>query len=256
MNLDDSLEQAVRRAVNGLVKLMNLPSPSDEAIKEAISSSEKYKLSEDKRRQIKPAGSSETKARKSPPRYFALVPENFGQQGVISVIDDIVFKLPSEDNNLAKFERFWSNVKANKRVVENPHVTLVHKMGVETNEVSGLQEFWDACLAAAKTSRFEFILSHLVYNQEIAALVLDDGSITPLDVSNNTGPEFLTLVPEAVMERLHITVGTRDSGVKPIQARDLVLRWRKGKLGSEEGVIEISANGNIKLRGRLEGLWA
>jgi tRNA ligase len=52
----------------------------------------------------------------------------------------------------------------------------------------------------------------------------------------------------------HITVGTRDDGVKPKESNDLLARWLEVGSGEESGIFDIAFEEKICLAGVVKGV--
>ena len=53
-------------------------------------------------------------------------------------------------------------------------------------------------------------------------------------------------------ERLHITVGTRHTDVKPVEAKSLVEEWRSGK---EVYGVHVEQLEGLVVKGRIKGMF-
>jgi tRNA ligase len=52
----------------------------------------------------------------------------------------------------------------------------------------------------------------------------------------------------------HITVGTRDEGVKPKESNDLLTRWLEVGSGEDSGIGDVIIEGSIVLHGEVKGV--
>lgn len=52
----------------------------------------------------------------------------------------------------------------------------------------------------------------------------------------------------------HITVGTRDDGVKPKESNDLLAKWLKDGPGDETGIGERAFDPKVVLKGVVKGV--
>ena len=60
-------------------------------------------------------------------------------------------------------------------------------------------------------------------------------------------------LPAEVRERLHVTVGTRSQDVPPVEARELVVEWKKREGRDVPGVWAVPLD-NVWVKGRVKGL--
>jgi tRNA ligase len=65
------------------------------------------------------------------------------------------------------------------------------------------------------------------------------------------GQEFISKLSDDVRNRLHITVGTKNGDVKPVEAKFLVERWRTGE---KYGIFVEELEG-VVVKGRIKGLF-
>ena len=60
-------------------------------------------------------------------------------------------------------------------------------------------------------------------------------------------------LPAEVRDGLHITVGTRSADVPPVEARELVVEWKKREGRDVPGVWAVPLD-NVWVKGRVKGL--
>jgi tRNA ligase len=145
------------------------------------------------------------------------------------------------------------------RITDHPHITLVHQASLKSASEGDAKRLWDVCNQIKEEVPVEFRLSHLIYNSRIMALVVE-----PTSISEANSPQFTEILKTSkllktsnstTLERLHVTVGTASSGVKPVEAGELVLKWRNKKLSPGEGDV-IPLSDADSLSGKVEGLWS
>jgi tRNA ligase len=146
----------------------------------------------------------------------------------------------------AQAKAFWDELRNNGRVTRRPHVTLVHSKGLPQE-----QPLWDRCSTlhlAGTPPSIIFRLGDIVCNERIMAVTVDDLRISPegerADIE--AGAEFLERLPQEVRRRLHITVGTRNNSVNPVEAKDLVKSWRNGAKATSIALKDIESRGRVK----------
>lgn len=250
MDLEDDLEAAVRRAVDGCVRVLELANPSEEKIEEALDTIRNYVPATKK--------PDDGKAEKdSGPRYYGLLPE-------LDLVDVLGQKLGSLNSDASQAAvpaiQSWGKLKDAGRVTKRPHVTVVHRNS-RTDELA----LWNRCETLHRSDKpplFKAKLGHLVWNERIMALTLEGLQVVDEGVDGEEegkggllGMEFLDSLPEEVRNRLHITVGTQSQDVRPVEARALVESLRKRDLvpGSNEGVLDMDG---LVIHGRIKGLIA
>jgi len=79
--------------------------------------------------------------------------------------------------------------------------------------------------------------------EEIGVDVSSGGSVK--------GRKFVSKLPHDVRDRLHITVGTKDRGIQPVEAKTMFEQWKKGKDGNEIKSIKLD---DLIVYRRAEGL--
>lgn len=256
MRIGEGMEEAVGRAVEGCVAVLGVKRPSEAELGEAVGVARGY---EPKTKKIAGVGDSEAKV----PRYFAFSPE--------IDLDDILRPkltfLPTEPDTSSSF---WADLQENNRVTRRPHVTVVHK-----NSLPDEQDLWERCRALYRMRSpplFKFKLGHVVWNARVMAITVDDVELATITTTTTTGvtttapllpsstpsrlgQEFVSLLPDDVKGRLHITVGTRDKGVLPVEAKSLVETWRSRGMKDGDGVRSVEL-GDADAVARLEGLFS
>ena len=65
------------------------------------------------------------------------------------------------------------------------------------------------------------------------------------------GSAFLSQLDPDLRERLHITIGTKDASVPPVEAGALVEAFKKGEKGMESVPLE-----GVYVKGRIKGLFS
>ncbi|EIN08726.1 hypothetical protein PUNSTDRAFT_67333 [Punctularia strigosozonata HHB-11173 SS5] len=235
MSLEDTPEQALRRAVDGCVRVLGVPPPSDDRIAEALTVARGYAPT------VKHPDKNKGKKDASTPRYFGLLPE----MDVEKVVDDAIVRAEVS----AEGRAFWDKLVEQKRVAKRPHVTIVHSKSLPHEK-----DLWGRCTtlhASTKPPLFSFRLGHLVWDDRVMALTVEDLAVSK-DVPDpyEEGVAFLVKLPKEVAGRLHITVGTRDKDVNPVEAKDLVQRWRNGD--SDVNAVPLD---KVFVKGRLKGLF-
>jgi tRNA ligase len=98
---------------------------------------------------------------------------------------------------------------------------------------------------------FAFRLGHLIWDERVMAFTVEDLAVSQDEPEPyEQGVEFVLRLPKETAERLHVTIGTRDKDINPVEARDLVERWRAG--APDINAIPLD---NVFVKGRLKGLF-
>ncbi|KAH7881898.1 RNA ligase-domain-containing protein [Phlebopus sp. FC_14] len=238
MDIEEDLERAVTRAVDGCVRELGLQKPSSKRIAEAVQLAKEYvpktKKPEDKK----------AKKAQSSLRYFAILAE-------IDVEEAIATRMEAAEDVPENGRAFWSKLVSDKRVTDRPHVTIVHQKALPA-----AMDLWDRCVALhqmPKPPLFSFNLAHLVWNDRVMALTVEDFNLdTETDREaddGQQGPQFVSQLSEEVRNTLHITVGTANQDIPPVEAKALVQAWRRGTPGIGSLVL-----GGLSVKGRIKGL--
>ena len=244
MNIGDSLEAAVARAVDGCVNILGLERPSQEQIDEAIAVAKAYtpaaKKGENK-------NEKNAKGAVRSPRYF----------GVLAELDCEALVAPQmEQGEDIPYDgkTFWRKLVSDKRIIERPHITFVHRA-----ELPDAADLWERCTALDRLLApplFSFTLGHLVWNDRVMAFTVEDLELAK-EADNDADPgqekhEFVSKLPAEVRDTFHITVGTLNADVPPLEARGLVEAWRKG---NRTGIGSVELEG-LSAKGRIKGLMS
>lgn len=237
MDLDDTLEQAVRRAVEGCVRILGVPQPTEEKIAQALEVVKNYEPA------TKKPDDPKAKKTQSSPRYFGLLPE-------IDVVELLDRRINEGDVDEG-MKAFWKGLKESGRVTRRPHVTIVHKNNKDTEK-----ELWERCTAvhamAVSPPTFKGRLTRVVCNERVMALTVDDFDLeTPGEGQGQEGSEFVSKLPKEVRSRLHITVGTQKESIPAVEAMGLVkLLKEKG----ESAETKVAALKDVTFKARVKGL--
>lgn len=234
MEVEENLDEAIKRAVNGVVKVLGLQPPSEEKIAESLSAIERYSPENRKPDEKRRKGDST--------RYYALLPE----LDVFEYLDKIFADLDEEDD----LKGAWDLLKLGNRVTERPHVTIVHKNDIDTNRA-----LWDRCVSLhaipVNPPTFKATLGKVMWNGRVMAITIDKLALEDGGAIAGQGEEFLSNFPAELEQRLHITVGTARAGIQAVEAKEMVLNWNKDSKG-----VVMQGLDDAVVRGQIKGLIA
>jgi tRNA ligase len=244
MDVDDTPDQALSRAIDACVDVLGVSRPSEEEFSEALEIGLGYKPELGKVTNKNKMSEQEKPEKTKGPRYYALLPE--------IDLNELLSKQLTQESAPASASAFFDDLVHKKRVATRPHITLVHSKSI-TDE----KDVWDATSALAcreSQPRFSFRISHLLWNDRVMALVVDNVAIS-LEVPDNeaAGAEWLLHLPEYAKERLHITVGTREEAVNPFEAKALVQQWKQQ---NTTGIEAWPLSGHVFAEGRVRGMFS
>ncbi|KII91379.1 hypothetical protein PLICRDRAFT_105688 [Plicaturopsis crispa FD-325 SS-3] len=232
IDLEKPLEGMLDDAIEGCVRVLGVQRPSQEKIAEALEVAQNYHPVLKKRDQP-----MRKDAKASKPRYFGLLPE-FDLDAVVGG------QLMQSAEASQTGKDFWQTLKTKKRIAARPHVTVTHQKSLPA-EI----ELWDRCMELHHMKvppAFTFRLGDVVWDDRVMAVTVDDIVVESEGGRRQEGSQFVSALPHDVRQRLHITVGTRDPGVAPVEAKALVERWRKGEQVSSMKLEGVVAKGRIK----------
>ncbi|KAJ7133354.1 RNA ligase [Mycena epipterygia] len=237
MALEDGLEAAVQRAVDGCVRMLGLTPPTPEAVAAALERVRGYKPA------VKKPDAPPGKKGAAVPRYFGLLPE----VELPGLLEPVLVDVP-----------LWDALKSAGRVALRPHVTLVHQKSIQGEESARDPEtvaFWERCMAlhsmGTRPPVFRFKLGHVVWNERIMAVTVDEVELAEEGDGGQAGAEFVAKLPKEARARLHITVGTQSPNVPPVEAKALIEAWRQSAAAAKSVPL-----GSVVVVGRVKGLQA
>jgi tRNA ligase len=259
----EGLEEAVRRAVEGVAGVLELPVPGEEKIREGVEKARGYaavsegsakgkgkgKAQQEKKPTEEKEKEKDKKKKAKGPRYFGLLPD-------VALDTLLAGPVAQEPSATALFE----HLRKEKRVAVRPHVTVVHSKALEgAGAEAGAKELWERCAAldtfqdANKAAVFACTLGHVVWNDRVMAVTVDDVRLESEADGRQAGAEFVSKLPEEVRKRLHITVGTRNASIAPVEGKTLVEAWRAGK--TSNGIKSLALDG-VSAKAKIQGLFS
>ena len=99
---------------------------------------------------------------------------------------------------------------------------------------------------------FEFRLGNVLWNDRVMAICVDDIKLVGESTQDGKqkGAEFISKLGDDLRSSLHITVGTKDDSIPPVEAKTLAEKWRTG---DKEGIHSLEFD-SVTIRGRVKGL--
>ncbi|KAJ2925172.1 hypothetical protein H1R20_g11912, partial [Candolleomyces eurysporus] len=216
---ESGMLRQIRKAVEGVCAILEMDVPSDERLRGAVEHVRRYE-------------------------------------------DELGLRSSSKSTKYATGSSNSGSGKKNKKSAVRPHVTLVHQnqlkdLPPEGRGTRNAKALWDACTEVHElenSPQFEGRLGWLVWNERVMAVTFDDVGLStpplPDDDRNDehehepASTKVLSLINDdkALKSRLHVTIGTRDWSVPPVEAKTLVEEWRRR--GEKEG-LDVEAERKI-----------
>ncbi|KZT66611.1 hypothetical protein DAEQUDRAFT_752049 [Daedalea quercina L-15889] len=247
MEWEDSLEDSLARAVDACVRILGVQKPDQEKFGEALAFARGYKP---RRAGKQPVTGEQSKKKQPAPRYYGILPE-------VDLENELKKTFERVDAPQAG-KAFWERLAKDKRVTSRPHVTIVHCKSLPEETA-----LWDLCRglqgepgSPAHLPLFSFRLGHVVWNERIMATTVVDLAVSLDDVdaeAKQKGVDFVLKLPAEVKDRLHVTVGTRDREVAPVEAKSLVWEWKQKSDAAGPGVGSVELK-DLWVKGRVKGL--
>ncbi|KAI1102742.1 tRNA ligase [Jackrogersella minutella] len=143
----------------------------------------------------------------------------------------------------AETQRFYKQLQQTRRIQSLFHVTLMHRASAAQDP-----ELWQRYKALEaesqsqddKLDECDVQLERVVYSDRIMAVV-----VRLLDEEQKW--KCINKIP-------HVTIGTRDNGVKPKESNDLLARWLEVGSGGDTGIGERVIEGKPVVRGSVRGV--
>lgn len=170
-------------------------------------------------------------------------------------LEYMAISVPTKDVNVAlesafkgtgpQTQRFYKQLQQTRRIQSLFHVTLMHRASSKNNP-----DLWqryttleaESQSTDGKLGECDIQLERVVYDDRIMAIL-----VRILDEEQKW---------TCVNKMPHITIGTRDNGVKPKESNDLLARWLEVGSGDETGIGERVIEGKTKVRGSVRGVLA
>lgn len=251
MEWEASLEDSLARAVDACVRIVGVQKPTTEQFGEALAVARAYRA---KMTAKKPAAAEQGKKKEKKerePRYYGILAE--------ADLGSVLKKRFGEVDVPPAGQAFWEKLLADKRVTPRPHITIVHSKSLPEQTA-----LWDLCRglqggegSPSHVPTFVFRLGHVVWNPRIMAATVVDLAVSLDDAdaaAQERGLDFVLKLPAEVRDRLHITVGTRDGSVPPVEARSFVWDWKQKGDAAGKGVGSVELK-DVWVKGKVKGLF-
>ncbi|KAI4637059.1 hypothetical protein J4E93_010726 [Alternaria ventricosa] len=178
--------------------------------------------------------------------------------GRINAILESLFR--DKDANTASM---YKQLKQNKRVQNEFHVTLIHRASASQN-----QAYWDKLSKLHETAqrtnttgtwepelgKCDVQMERIVWDDRIMCFVVRLNGSSSLQIDSAAGTTTEELLFTTVNPTAHVTVGTAAQNIKPMESNALLQRWLNAGSGGDTGIGEISVRGNQVLQGSVRGV--
>ncbi|WFD04289.1 RNA ligase (ATP) [Malassezia obtusa] len=206
MELDESMDDALRRLLSKLCPMLELPMPDDTAIEQALHAGKTYSPATKK---ALPDMAREDPTKVHPSSYIGV----FVHIDVIKYVLQYLSMLPEDVRTSA--ESLIESMQRNNRVFGRQHVTLVHR----SDDDDAAHALWESLYPvsirnAADRPTYTLHVSALCWNNDVMALEIDSMRSEMLPSVNEDALRQRGRTP-------HITVGARDASIQAYEARNL-----------------------------------
>ena len=255
MEVEETMEQAVRRALRGCLKIiygvkeseLATVMPTDDVIQKGVGAAKTYKPA-----LIKPDEKKTKEEEKA--RYFGMLPE----VDLVQVIDARLAAEISTNTLSDGITTFWTHLKSSNRVAKRPHITIVHRNTLSEPSAHLDHELWQRCIDLQKLGKppmFRGKLGSLICDARVLALTFEDFSLDPETLASDgqEGPEFVSKLPHHVRDRLHITVGTKEQSIPGVEAKSMVEKFRRYE-SDGLSVLDMKGAEDLWVKGRIKPL--
>ncbi|PWN35141.1 uncharacterized protein FA14DRAFT_144791 [Meira miltonrushii] len=220
-----SMEQNLLKLIQELMPLLGLPIPDDKKVKVALQKALEYKVS--LKKEVKGAPLPRI-------RYYGLAIES----NIIDFLPDVLAPYPTA---LEAFEA----LKESNRIIQTPHVTLVHSSEVEGGSVSAKKR-WETFSQLANNPNpplFSMFIDLIAWDDRAMALGVSE-------VRSEGVPDLYTL--QGQQWRPHVTIGTFAESIRPFEANRVLSEADAGQ--NEDNVHCVRFQSSIRMQSRIKGM--
>lgn len=158
--------------------------------------------------------------------------------GVSQILDTLEMAFSSKSPDVCHFFR---QLQTTRRLQQEFHLTLMHRASAKDKP-----DLWaayssmhaEAGNAENKLGSCKVQLERIVWDDRVMAIVVRM-------VDENW--ESANAVP-------HVTIGTREPGIKPKESNDMLQKWLRLGCGSESGIGEVALAGGMTIEGEVHGV--
>lgn len=227
MDINEDLEHALDRAVDGCVRILGLEKPDQEKVGLALAAVRDYERTKKKKEGKRQGG--------KPTRYYGFEPN----VDLLKLLQPVFSAGGGAD--VTEGKEFFAALIEGDRITKRPHITIVHSKSTDSES----RQLWNRCseLSLSPTpSAFQFNMGSVVWNDQVMAV-----SVELQDGGDEVRKLFVDQLPQKVRNKLHITVGTANRNIGAYTAHKLMEDWRDG-----QGVKSLQLT-NVPSEGRIRG---
>lgn len=258
MDISWDLETALEYAVESLVKIdaegggmkgVDGKRPSKQDIQQAMLKSKGYKPSIYKEMNLDGLDKSKTI------RYYGIAVEVD-----LPTVLDRFFAQHSKDTDRVTFDK----LKEKNRIEKRPHVTLVHKTELtakegeaeNSKEIAFAKMLWEKCETITQRWGSDTVTVKLT----LGPLLCWDSRAMSIQVSRveygGISVKTEDMPSDERKDSYHITVGTLNQEIRPIEGKWLLQAAMSGETKSKAGeTISVAHMPTMEVSGRIRGLW-
>lgn len=236
MRTEWSREEALEAVVARMVEILEIERPSEDKVVEALEFARAYKPT------VFKAAAPEKIKEALGPRYYGI--------SVEANLDALLATLFPDDS-----PSLFDTLRSTKRIEPSPHITLVHSIELRAEDLElrqSRQEFWDRYASLVENAAQDGSDS-LAVEVTLGPKVVWDSRAMAIEVSGLVSLAGKDI--ELPKGGAHVTVGTLDPLVRPVEGKWLLDAVGRGEEETKEGGrIEVREMERVVCRGRLAGL--
>lgn len=212
LRLEDTLESSLDKTLALLLPTLQLPRPDTAAIEAALQAARTY--SPAVRKPLPKMTPSSTGSTEVSLTSYLGVAVHMDLAAVVTQILDQHPDVPPYDTA----KKLLRTIQAKHRLVQQPHITLVHVKDLEKNP-EAMQPVWDQLYAQAiklpgERPTFTMTVDALAWDDEVMAFGVKA-------LASDAFPSLAQMLSHKPLDHLHITVGTSDEYVRFYEANRL-----------------------------------
>ncbi|KAM0325721.1 hypothetical protein ACHAQA_007021 [Verticillium albo-atrum] len=146
--------------------------------------------------------------------------------------------------------RFYKQLIQTRRIQPKFHVTLMHR--ASSKEHPELWDRYSKAVADAEAANATALAPTLgTCGVEMERVVFNDRVMAIVVRLNDQDQTW-----QCVNHIAHITIGTREDGIKPKESNDLLARWLSDGVGEETGIWEVVFDNKQTIEGSVQGVMS